>query len=1001
MNSKDGNSFFDIRKQEYKEIIPNIFRVLKPLRKFKFLIKEFKIKEVVPSVGDLTPTYMNKITLILKKGERTFDISFLIPKLIDDNFFIIGGNKKIPLFQLNDVPIIRRGNLIKIKTNPNTIFISASPKKDMIEMNFLYKKVPLCLMYFCKYTISEINKKYNLKNIKLEDLNKENFSERFLYELKSMATEYSNWSRKKFINYLGEFINPSNSKEEGRRFFNAFDMLFEIDIFAKSFLKTGNIYDELADIFINDIEISDRDFKNKRIRCMEYIVFSRFCKWIFDLLLFSFKNSKQRFKINSKQIISDCNVSDIVQFDFSINPIGQLTMMGRTTLTGPDGFKKDRVPPHLRDMMESMYNRICPVDTPDRTNCGILQNLVPNVKLDKNLKFSDTIDENILPISVPITMVPFMEHDDQTRLQMASSQMRQAVLLYKNELPIIKSGMEDAFTKYTDYICIAKFDGKVLYADNDLIVVEYANKKIDIFDISPKERFVNCIDLMVKKVDTNDNFKKGDILAESLFLKDGHLSMGRNLLTAIVPYHGENYKDAFVISESCRDKFKSIHIVDLSFFIPTNSILLNLNNDNESYKPLPNVGDEILKTSPYAIIQKLPDSNLENIDMIFSKPKELKSDYDVVIFSRKIYANNFNADIPQFNKWLTKEIEKEKKYKSNIVNIIKDKVPKSELKFIKKRFELETCKLNQTLKNKDEKLNGIYVKMYGAFSKNLTNGDKLANRHGNKGVVSTIRPENKMPRINGKPVDICINPNGIISRMNIGQLYEATLSMFLVNFKTYLYQMVKDKKDQETIKKFIIKFYEIIDNTSDKRILNKIKNEFPKTIDKNYIKKLDVIQPPFESININDLKKLMSFLNVSDKYTLYDPVLGENIENPVTVGYIYFYKLNHIAEFKMNSRSIGSYNKKTLQPLGGKRNKGGQRAGEMEIACLIAHEAYENLDEFLTVKSDCIELKNNYIQNNYKIGNESKEKEFTEEDLKPESIKLLNSYFKLIGVDIK
>jgi hypothetical protein len=374
-------------------------------------------------------------------------------------------------------------------------------------------------------------------------------------------------------------------------------------LFASYLIK---LYDDIS-------LLCDTLFTNKRVRCFEYMVVSKVSKIIFDLCLSNRTSRQPKFNINSTQILSECNVSDIVQFDFSINPIEELTKLSRISLLGPGGFKRENIPKHLRDICPSMFGRLCPVDTPDRDNCGVLQNMIVNVKLDDNLRFTREYQEK-QPISIPVSMVPFLENDDQTRLQMSSSQMRQAILLKNFNDPMIKSGCEQLYTDQTQFVKRAKKDGEVLFINNKWLMVVYNDKSVDIFDVGYRKIYVEHMDFMNIYVKEGDKFKGGDILAESNFCKNGSIQFGQNLLTGVMVYYGNNYEDGIVISDRLvkEDVLTSINFRDLSFVVPPHKVLMTL-SDRE-YKPLPQEFETLEKGEAYAITKVL---TLEDVFSVF------------------------------------------------------------------------------------------------------------------------------------------------------------------------------------------------------------------------------------------------------------------------------------------------------------------------------------------------------------------------------------------------
>ncbi len=988
----NDDSIFGIRQNDYDKLLDTVTQILQPVKELGFDITELGIKDSRFSSGELSKTIKQTLSIQLQKGPAKIDLSMFIPKLIDGNYIMINGRKKIPLFQLFDIPIVTRGESIKIRTNVATFMIFKDKIIPNVKVSFLGKKVSLALLMFAYYDSKTLVSKYNLENIK-PDEKSDNLYELLLNDLQVFHQESKGYTQDDFILELGKTYSRYSAKSKGEDIIYALDLIPKVDVLTAKFLTQPTIIEELIEA-IKIQYIDDTLFTNKRVRCFEYAIYSKLSKNIFDLC-FSNRTSRQpKFNINSNQIISGCNVSDIVQFDFSINPIEELTKLSRISLLGPGGFKRENIPSHLRDICPTMFGRICPVDTPDRDNCGVLQNLVPNVDLDDNLKFTNK--QNKSPISIPVTMVPFLEHDDQTRLQMSSSQMRQSIMLKKFDKPMISSGCEGLFSKYTQFTKIAKEDGEVVYIDKKYLMVQYISGEVKIINISYRKIYVEHMDFMHIYVKPGDKFKKGEVLAESNFCKDGKINFGKNLLTGVMVYYGNNYEDGIVISDRLvnEDVLTSVHYRDLSFKIPPNKVLLSLEENN--YKPLPNEYDIVQVGEPYAKIKSL---NSDDYYSVLRESTILEAEKKFIISEVNVYANEWNSDIPEFKKWIEERIQTQKENENYLKKIIIDKLPKIEADTFIKENGLDIFSFVGKYKNKREKINGIHIEMIGVHFRKIKVGDKLGNRHGNKGVVSRIVEHEKMPKLkDGRHLDICINPLGIISRMNIGQLYELHLSIALEGITIKMTEMLNNNIEQSQIKEYLLNFIKIVDNTENNWYYKQFEQQLPDTIDSEFIKDLYLIQPPFESVKIDDLEKAMKYSASLFKQELYDPLSKTFLVNPISVGYMYFFRMVHIAEEKIAARGIGSYAKRTLQPLGGRKNKGGQRIGEMEMACIVGHDAPHNLFEFFTTKSDCIDLKNNYIRSLIEFDLDDEKKKM---DITPESVKLYNSYLTVLGVKHK
>ncbi len=571
-------------------------------------------------------------------------------------------------------------------------------------------------------------------------------------------------------------------------------------------------------------------------------------------------------------------------------------------------------------------------------------------------------------------------------------------MLTSFDKPMIQSGCEGLYTDYTQFVKRAKKDGEVIFFDNHYLIVSYANKEIDIFNVSLRKIYVDNMDMTKVYFKVGDKFKAGDILAESNFCTDGKINIGKNLLTGVMIYYGKNYEDGIVLSDRVvKEKlFTSIHYTDLSFVVPPDKVLLSLANDK--YKPLPMVNlskpEKIGTGEPYAIMKGIPEGPID-FSSIFEEPIKLNAKKPILITDVNIYANKWHTGVPEWNAFIEEKIETQMKEQKKLQDVITKNCPKDVASQLIKQHNLDKFSHVGKYKIKGEEINGVYVELYGMYARSIQPGDKIANRHGNKGVITEIIPHESMPQLeDGRHVDICINPLSIISRMNVGQLFELHLSKSLEDLKTKLMKMIKAGKGQRTLRKYLLDYIDIIDRTEDKWYSKQFKEQLGE-VTEDLVNNLCLIQAPFESVTDDMVKNAMEYTETPYKVPIYDPISKTTLQQEVAVGYMYFFRMVHIAENRLAARGIASYARRTLQPLGGRKNKGGQRMGEMETACIIAHDGKVNLSEFLTTKSDCIDLKNQYIR---KMMETDFTKEPEEISAVPESVKLLNSYLTVIGI---
>ncbi|MCK5016003.1 MAG: hypothetical protein KAS32_02935, partial [Candidatus Peribacteraceae bacterium] len=631
--------------------------------------------------------------------------------------------------------------------------------------------------------------------------------------------------------------------------------------------------------------------------------------------------------------------------------------------------------------------------TPDRDGCGVILNMVPTVDIEENGDFGDQSKEVVT--SYPISLSPFLEHNDQVRLQMVSNNLKQSILLKESENPLIRSGVEDAYLEESTFMYKAKDNGKVEYLDSKFMIVSYENGETDIIRISFRNLYLNSIDYLVPDFREGDEFKRGDIMCHSIMTKNGELALGQNLHTGIAIWKGYNYEDGIVIRESATKKFVSMHSVDLTYAIEPGQVLLSLLDDK--YSPFPKIGQDLKKGDVYAKIKTLDgEDGFESINI---EPFEFAAPCNCRITDIEIYPNSWNKKVDEFNKAVHTLTTKQTDNFVSLQQRLSSFMPQDDVeKFITlhglSRLDCSSRKGKYTYKG--QKIGGIIIKIQAVYEEQIGIGDKMANRHGNKGVIAKVVPDDIMPTTaDGRKLDIIINPLGIISRMNVGQLYELHTNEAMYRLKAKLRALKTDKKKLAVLKGFL----DIVDKSSTKWVTDKIMDVYEKALKddpESAEDKLYLIQPPFESIKAGSLFEAMEYAGATFKSKVTDNSNNLELENPIATGYVHFLKLVHRSSDKMSARSIGPYSKKTLQPLGGKSKQGGHRLGEMETWALQAHGAQNLLEDFLTVQSDSSGLKNQFLAEVL----HNPDLNVTKTDPRPQSLKLLDSYLMVMGLGI-
>ena len=629
--------------------------------------------------------------------------------------------------------------------------------------------------------------------------------------------------------------------------------------------------------------------------------------------------------------------SPLSQFMDQNNPLAELTHKRRLSALGPGGLSRDRAGFEVRDVHYSHYGRMCPIETPEGPNIGLISYLAtfarineygfieaPYRRVDKetgvvtnevvymtadvednfivaqaneplteegklarpkvNARYRDKILEcerelvdymDVSPkmvVSVATAMIPFLENDDANRALMGANMQRQAVPLLKTERPYVGTGMEYKAAVDSGVCIIAKQDGIVHSVSADEIIIkddvglEY-RYKLTKFKRSNQGTCVNQRPIVNK----GERVEKGQVLADGPATADGEVSLGKNALIGFMTWEGYNYEDAVLLNENLvkNDVFTSIHIEEYEIECRDTKL-----GPEEITRDIPNVGDDALKDLDENGIIRI-GAEVHAGDILVGKvtPKgetELTAEERLL---RAIFG------------------EKAREVRDNSL-----KVPHGESGVIVdvKVFTRENC---------DELSPGVnmLVRCYIAQKRKISVRDKMAGRHGNKGVVSRILPQEDMPFLpDGTPLDIVLNPLGVPSRMNIGQVLEVHLGMAAKALGWH------------------------------------------------------IMTPVFDGAHEDDIRACFRAAGMDEdgKTILYDGRTGEQFDNRVTVGYMYYLKLHHLVDDKIHARSVGPYSLVTQQPLGGKAQFGGQRFGEMEVWALEAYGAAYTLQEILTVKSD-------------------------------------------------
>ncbi|MFA5314412.1 MAG: DNA-directed RNA polymerase subunit beta [Candidatus Omnitrophota bacterium] len=722
-------------------------------------------------------------------------------------------------------------------------------------------------------------------------------------------------------------------------------------------------------------------------------------------------------KLFSSQIRDFFARSQLSQFMDQVNPLAELTHKRRLSALGPGGLSRERAGFEVRDIHQSHYGRICPIETPEGPNIGLIASLTTfarvndlgyletpyrrvddgrvtkrieyitaDLELNKSMAQANSpLDEeggfqekdvicrlrgdfpklppkkvdfmDVSPkqlVSLAASLIPFLEHDDANRALMGSNMQRQAVPLMITERPLVGTDMEQKAAIDSGAVVIAEEDGVVKAVDANAVTVNGKVYELRKFKRSNANTCVNQKPI----VKLGQKVRQGEVIADGIGTKDGELALGKNLLAAFMPWRGFNFEDAILVSEKLvkEDAYTSIHIEE--FELEARETRLG---NEEITRDIPNVSEEALrnldengivrigaevdagdilvgKVTPKTESELSPEERLLRAifgekagdvrDTSLTVPPGIEGVViDVQVFQRKERGRKSKEDkkkelgqTKEIKAYYAQEIEYIREEKigkiASLLGVSKAKALTADLedneeaKHIAKFFDEQIKELAQEeeqeiekIKRGDELAPGVLKKVvvYVATKRRLAVGDKMAGRHGNKGVIAKILPEEDMPFLeDGTPVELVLNPLGVPSRMNVGQILETHLGWAA-------------------------------------KVLG-----------------LHVATPVFDGASEGEVKEMLqkAGLPQDGKVDVYDGFTGKKFDQKVTVGYIYMMKLIHLVDEKIHARSIGPYSLVTQQPLGGKAQFGGQRFGEMEVWALEAYGAAFSLQEMLTVKSD-------------------------------------------------
>lgn len=979
------------RRHGYREKIVETLKKSLPqiLSDIGYSLYDITFTDISTDDTELFKTELEYINIKCKdKDNRTVTLKFKLPKLTEDRYVLSGGLKWYYPTVLSTLPIfIVKPYHTQLRTNYSSISFTYGifNRREDIRCYVGGFKLPLSLLLSCILSIEGILKTFNFQYMILDKKQKgeqfvnlpladgkflsiqrktDIFSKVIISGLVQMFSKY----RPQNINTVEEAFNALKMYTKQTKSVYILKRIFQyiIDVQTLDVLKARGFPTELVDIIIycSELAISgETDDKlsitNTYLRTID-IVISGIEKGIHNGIAIynqqKIYTPNKELKVNVGFVINFFRENGVLQMLEQQNPVEEVSGYSSVKIVGPGGLpSRDSVQPRDRAMRRSHFGNLDPVDTSEGDPGVRLFLTTGHVYDDKQHSFLpmeiNSNNKNILGLTGSLT--PFVDRDDQTRLNMACNQARQTIPIITSEMPMIMTGSETVVPSMVSstFTKRAKKNGTVVYIDNNVIVLQYEDGVKEAIDIRPMQlKSGSGIDSAITfepSVKVGDTVKANRLLTTNEFLKPV-LTQGINVKCAYLSYMGYNYEDGIVLSESLAKKLTSLHY---------DTIEIDL-TEQDKLSIFPNIGQEFDKGETITVVQR----NIVG-DMSLTEDWEIIAPSKLKVIDIEVYPKTISqvSDI-------LKQIDDA--YKETNSVLTQQGLPPI---FDRKKIIHNVGKY----KAHEEKLKStkIIIKMLRYMPVSI--GDKLTNRHAAKGVVTKIVPDDLMPYTeDGERMDIIINPLSVVSRMNLGQIYEMMTGKIFYYASKRIAQMLKENKSRKQIEDFMIELYHILDGTDDKRYSAEVAKNLKSINDAAFKKfifgvangKIHYVVAPFQTPKTKDIFKAAEFVGVSNADMLYIPELNSKTKNPVAWGIMYIQKLEHISEIKQNVRNLGPYIKTTLEPTRGKARAGGQRMGEMDTWCLLSYDAKTVLSDFWLVNADNPNAKKQVLSEIYKTG---------------------------------
>jgi len=987
VDNKNPTHLFQKRQIDFEinleKDVNNSFKVLEN-KLTPLYVQQVTITPKIPRPGEIDPSDLSLVKVKLKDAyKRSHTVNIEVPRIDPrSGTFRLHGRKKCLINQLVQCPISfpeRYDSRFESSFSQFHVYSKRTRKTNYLEIYTISNKIPLLAFLSYAFGFQETLDQYELSYRILEKDPKTEFSckigkkkylqfEKVNTDLKQqlcislIKAKLSSYEiEKEFLSkeYFASLLQQMTGRASTLYRLNL-NIANVVDPVAKQVLINQHLPFELKTIIqymaekvVEGYTTERNDLTNARIRGSEILV-----HLIQKRLLAAYNeyqeqvlsgNKKSNFKVNATTVLSDFLRSEIVTDMEYANPVEEMATITRVSPVGKGigGIpSKEAIKIKDRNIHPTFFGNIDPVDTPEGANVGVVQQLTINSIITSGRGLFSvkplTDEEGAGILSTSASLTPFVNHNDGARMMMACNQSRQSLPLKTPDPPMVQTGYETLLTSVLsdNFIKKSPVDGKVLVVSRDYVsIVDRSGHRIAV-DITPRHLHSgsgkDTLSVFIPKVKEGQVVRVGTIIAEGSCISSGSIATGRTLCVAFMPYKGYNFEDGIIINEKLieNDKLTSLHgiVVEQEVF------------EKDKVLDIVSIGARTTKG------QQLIKKNVGELAELLGYDEEDDESYR----DGKKSPGGVVVDIEVF------------------CNINPDKLPL--LKDLIQRTNKKYGNAGELFSKHGKKFEGALVKFKIEQELKISLGDKLCNRHGNKGIISLIEKDDLMPLTPwGERLDIILNPISILSRMNMGQIFELycgliskalALRVISANNKSAIIKIISEvyttldaSKNQEYSKSYIKSLGDLNDSNF-KLFYNQIKE----------MKFFPIVVPAFKSPKINQIKSAMKILNLQPGYQLHIPELGTKTIYNVPVGYLYIQKLEHLGEMKLVSRSTGQTVAKTMQPTAGKKREGGQRIGEGDTYSLISYNCLKTLDELFGPLSDDQITKDEMISEISRIG---------------------------------